>query len=144
MTTYEYPERSTWQEIVERPHLDVSQLASVVSGVLDDVRLNGDSAVKKYEEKFDHVALASLQVTEEEMAEAECLVDYALKKALEQAHANIAKFHSSQVFTCHPVETCSGVVCWQKSVPIQKVGLYIPGGTAPCSPQCLCLPLRQR
>lgn len=131
MTTYEYPERSTWTAIVQRPHLDVSQLASVVSGVLDDVRQNGDSAVKKYEEKFDHVVLASLRVSDEEMTEAERLVDAELKAALEQAHDNIAKFHASQVFTGKPVETCSGVVCWQKSVPIQKVGLYIPGGTAP-------------
>lgn len=131
MTTYEYPERSTWASIVQRPHLDVSQLASVVNGVLDDIRQNGDSAVKKYEEKFDHVVLSSLKVSDEEMAEAENLVDSELKAALEQAHDNIAKFHASQAFHGTHVETCSGVVCWQKSVPIQKVGLYIPGGTAP-------------
>ncbi len=131
MTTYEYPEKSTWASITERPHLDVSQLTIVVSDVLDDVRQNGDSAVKKYEEKFDHAILTSLRVSDEEMAEAEQLVDADLKVALEQAHDNIAKFHESQVFTGKHVETCSGVVCWQKSVPIQKVGLYIPGGTAP-------------
>ncbi len=131
MTTYEYPERSAWVSIVQRPHLDVSQLASVVNGVLDDIRQNGDSAVKKYEEKFDHVVLSSLKVSDEEMAEAENLVNADLKAALEQAHDNIAKFHASQAFHGTHVETCSGVVCWQKSVPIQKVGLYIPGGTAP-------------
>ncbi len=131
MTTYEYPEKSTWASITERPHLDVSQLTIVVSDVLDDVRQNGDSAVKKYEEKFDHAILTSLRVSDEEMAEAEQLVDADLKVALEQAHDNIAKFHESQVFTGKHVETCNGVVCWQKSVPIQKVGLYIPGGTAP-------------
>ncbi len=131
MTIYDYPERSTWASIVQRPHLDVSQLASVVNGVLDDIRQNGDSAVKKYEEKFDHVVLSSLKVSDEEMAEAENLVNADLKAALEQAHDNIAKFHASQAFHGTHVETCSGVVCWQKSVPIQKVGLYIPGGTAP-------------
>ncbi len=131
MTIYDYPERSTWASIVQRPHLDVSQLASVVNGVLDDIRQNGDSAVKKYEEKFDHVVLSSLKVSDEEMGEAENLVDADLKAALEQAHDNIAKFHASQAFHGTHVETCSGVVCWQKSVPIQKVGLYIPGGTAP-------------
>jgi histidinol dehydrogenase len=131
MTVYEYPDRKTWASITQRPHLDVSQLASTVSSVLDDVRQNGDSAVKKYEEKFDHAVLQSLQVSPEEMAEAETLVDEGLKKALEQAHSNIAKFHEAQLFEGKKVETCSGVVCWQKSVPIQKVGLYIPGGTAP-------------
>ncbi len=131
MTTYEYPDRNTWASITERPHLDVSQLANTVKEVLGDVRQNGDSAVKKYEEKFDHAILQSLQVSEEELAEAENLVDDKLKKALEQAHDNIEKFHKAQLFEGKKVETCKGVVCWQKSVPIQKVGLYIPGGTAP-------------
>lgn len=131
MTTYEYPDRSTWASITERPHLDVSQLTNTVKEVLDDVRRNGDSAVKKYEEKFDHTTLQSLQVNEEELAEAENLVDDKLKGALEQAHYNIEKFHKAQLFEGEKVETCKGVVCWQKSVPIQTVGLYIPGGTAP-------------
>ncbi len=131
MTTYEYPDRNTWASITERPHLDISQLTNTVKEVLGDVRQNGDSAVKKYEEKFDHAILQSLQVSEEELAEAENLVDDKLKKALEQAHDNIEKFHKAQLFEGKKVETCKGVVCWQKSVPIQKVGLYIPGGTAP-------------
>ena len=131
MTVYEYPDRKTWASITQRPHLDVSQLASTVSSVLDDVRQNGDSAVKKYEEKFDHVVLSTLQVSEEEFAEAESLVASDLKQALKQAHSNIAEFHKAQLFEGKKVETCRGVVCWQKSVPIQKVGLYIPGGTAP-------------
>ncbi len=131
MTTYEYPDRNTWASITERPHLDISQLTNTVKEVLDDVRQNGDSAVKKYEEKFDHAILQSLQVSEEELAEAENLVDDKLKNALEQAHDNIEKFHKAQLFEGKKVETCKGVVCWQKSVPIQKVGLYIPGGTAP-------------
>lgn len=131
MTTYEYPDRNTWKSITERPHLDVSQLTNTVRDVLEDVRQNGDSAVKKYEEKFDHAVLQSLQVSEKELSEAEHSVDDKLKKALEQAHSNIEKFHKAQLFEGEKVETCKGVVCWQKSVPIQKVGLYIPGGTAP-------------
>jgi histidinol dehydrogenase len=131
MKTLKYPDRKNWKSIIKRPHLDVSQLANTVNNVLEDVRKNGDSAVIKYEEKFDHAVLQSLAVSEEELAEAENLVDEELKGALIQAHSNIAKFHEAQLFESKTVETCKGVTCWQKSVPIQKVGLYIPGGTAP-------------
>ena len=116
---------------MKRPHLDVSQLNATVEGVLDDVRKHGDEAVKRYEEKFDHARLDSLAVSEAEMEEAEGLVSADLKEALRLAHHNIAAFHESQRFEGARVETCPGVNCWQKSVAIQKVGLYIPGGTAP-------------
>lgn len=131
MKVIEYPTREEWSEIVKRPHLDMSQLNATVEGVLDDVRNNGDEAVKRYEEKFDHAHLDSLAVTEAEMEEAERLVSPELREALELAHHNIATFHQSQKFESVKVETCPGVTCWQKSVAIQKVGLYIPGGTAP-------------
>lgn len=131
MKIIKFPERETYKEIIERPHLDVSQLNDIVAGVLKDIRENGDDAVKRYEEKFDHVCLDSLAVSSEEMNEAENLVSADLKSALEQAHSNIASFHKSQIFESTKVETCKGVTCWQKSVPIEKVGLYIPGGTAP-------------
>lgn len=111
--------------------MDVSQLNSIVNGVLSDIRANGDKAVIAYEEKFDKVKLSTLAVTDEEIAEAENLVDEELKKALVLAHDNIAKFHESQKFEGEKVETAKGVTCWQKSVAIEKVGLYIPGGTAP-------------
>ena len=111
--------------------MDVSQLNSIVNGVLSDIRANGDKAVIAYEEKFDKVKLSTLAVTDEEIAEAESLVDAELKKALVLAHDNIAKFHESQKFEGEKVETAKGVTCWQKSVAIEKVGLYIPGGTAP-------------
>ena len=111
--------------------MDVSQLNSIVNGVLSDIRENGDKAVIAYEEKFDKVKLSTLAVTDEEIAEAENLVDEELKKALVLAHDNIAKFHESQKFEGEKVETAKGVTCWQKSVAIEKVGLYIPGGTAP-------------
>ena len=123
--------KSSWSEIVKRPHLDVSQLNATVQGVLDDVKNHGDDAVKRYEEKFDHAHLDSLAVTEAEIDEAEQLVSQDLKDALHLAHHNIAAFHQSQKFEGSKVETCAGVTCWQKSVAIEKVGLYIPGGTAP-------------
>ena len=131
MNIIRYPDRKDWKTIVERPHLDVSQLNAIVEGVLKDVRENGDRAVKAYEEKFDHALLASLRVTEDEIAEALSLVSDELKDALRLAHRNIAAFHQAQQFAGIEVETCPGVKCCQRSVPIEKVGLYVPGGTAP-------------
>lgn len=125
------PTIEQYAEICERPHMDVSQLNAIVADVLADIKANGDKAVIAYEEKFDHVLLPQLAVTEAEMQEAEQLIDKDLKDALVLAHANIAKFHESQKFEGSKVETAPGVVCWQKSVAIEKVGLYIPGGTAP-------------
>jgi len=116
---------------VERPHLDVSQLNQTVASVLADVKQRGDEAVKGYELKFDHVDLPSLEVTKAEIEEAETLVSEELKEAIRLAHSNIKTFHKSQRFRTKKVETQPGVVCWQKSIAIEKVGLYIPGGTAP-------------
>ena len=131
MKVIKYPAKEEWSEIVKRPHLDVSQLNATVQGVLDDVKNHGDEAVKRYEEKFDHAHLDSLAVTEAEIEEAEKMVSQELKDALHLAHHNIAAFHHNQKFDGVKVETCPGVTCWQKSVAIEKVGLYIPGGTAP-------------
>ena len=131
MRIIKYPSRDDWKEIIERPRLDVSQLNATVANVLQDIQAKGDEAVKFYEEKFDHVKLSSLAVSAEEMEEAGRLVSQELKDALTLAHGNIARFHESQKFEGEKVETCPGVNCWQKSVPIEKVGLYIPGGTAP-------------
>ena len=131
MKIYRFPEKSEWATIIERPHLDVSQLNATVASVLADVKQRGDEAVKEYEEKFDHVSLNSLAVTEEEIEEATKLVDEDLEKAIRLAHYNIKKFHESQIFKGEKIETGPGVTCWQKSVAIERVGLYIPGGTAP-------------
>ena len=131
MNIIRYPEKSEWKKIVERPHLDVSQLNQTVASVLADVRQRGDEAVKGYELKFDHVDLPTLEVSKEEIEEAETLVSEDLKEAIRLAHSNIKAFHESQRFRSKKVETQPGVVCWQKSVAIEKVGLYIPGGTAP-------------
>ena len=131
MNIIKYPAKSEWKAIVERPHMDLSKLNETVSSVLKDIKDNGDEAVKRYEEKFDHVQLSSLAVTPEEIEEAMHLISPELKASLEQAHHNIAVFHEAQKFEGKKIETCSGVTCWQKSIPIEKVGLYIPGGTAP-------------
>lgn len=131
MNIIKYPSIETWPELVKRPHLDVSQLNVTVKRVLDDVRQQGDEAVKNYEQKFDHAVLTSLAVSEEEIDEAMTLVPTELLDSLKLAHENIYKFHCAQKFKGISLETSKGVECWQKSVPIQKVGLYIPGGTAP-------------
>lgn len=131
MNIIKYPAYSDYAAICERPHLDVTQLNKIVADVLDDVRLRGDDAVKEYEEKFDHVCLDSLAVTEEEIENAYQSIDSELRDAIILAHSNIKAFHESQIFAGEKVNTAPGVCCWQKSVAIQKVGLYIPGGTAP-------------
>ena len=131
MNIIKYPKKSEWSVIVERPHLDVSQLNATVQSVLEKIKSEGDAAVIEFESKFDHVNLKSLSVSKEEMNEAENLISDELYHALILAHHNIAVFHESQKFDSSKIETQPGVTCWQKSIPIQKVGLYIPGGTAP-------------
>ena len=128
---FHYPAATDWEKISARPHLDTQQLAEVVKDALADIKANGDEAVRKYESKFDHVELDSLKVRADEINEAEGLIDDELKNALLTAYHNIYSFHECQRFQSHHVETCPGVDCWQKSMPIEKVGLYIPGGTAP-------------
>ena len=125
------PRQEDWAEICQRPHLDITQLMSTVNTVLCDIKTRGDKAVYEYEERFDHVVLNSLSVTESEIDEAETLVSKELKDAIALAHENIYQFHAAQKFEGQKIKTRPGVECWQKSVPIEKVGLYIPGGTAP-------------
>ena len=131
MRIIKYPKREQWAEIVERPRLDLTKLNATVSNVLADVRQRGDAAVKEYEEKFDKAILTTLAVTEQEMDEAELAISNELKDAIILAHHNIKVFHISQRFVGQKIKTQEGVTCWQKSVAIEKVGLYIPGGTAP-------------
>lgn len=131
MNIIKYPSRVLWSDIIARPQIDNTKLHATVSSILAEVKAHGDDAVRKYEEQFDHAHLHSLAVTEEEIEEAVALVSDGLKKSMELAHRNIAMFHESQRFEGHQVETSKGVCCWQRSVPIEKVGLYIPGGTAP-------------
>ena len=144
MEIIKYPGREEWSSLIKRPALDVTTLFDTVRTVLDEVREQGDTAVKAYEEKFDKVLLSSLQVSEEEMREADALVTEDLKQAIRTAKANIEKFHASQRFEGKKVETTPGVTCWQKAVAIEKVGLYIPGGTAPLFSTVLMLAVPAR
>ena len=126
-----HPGKEDYQALLSRPHKDAADLGVTVASVLDDVRMEGDKAVLRYEAKFDKAELSSLAVTEEELQEAEALVSEELKHSINLAHANIHRFHEAQRMQPVCVETAPGVHCWQKSVAIEKVGLYIPGGTAP-------------
>lgn len=125
------PARETWEALLARPHLNTQDLSSLVADVLNQIRTQGDQAVLAYEAQFDKVNLTQLQVSPAEMAEAEQLVSEDLKKALQTAKHNITTFHAAQQHALPKVETTKGVTCWQKAVPIEKVGLYVPGGTAP-------------
>ncbi len=144
MEIIKYPGREEWNSLAKRPALDVTALFDTVRTVLDEVRERGDEAVKMYEEKFDKVTLSSLRVSDEEWEEAERLVDEELRQAIRQAKENIWKFHASQRFEGKKVETAPGVTCWQKAVAIEKVGLYIPGGTAPLFSTVLMLAVPAR
>ena len=125
------PDRSQWAEILKRPVMNTENLFDTVRGIIDRVKSDGDRAVLEMEAKFDKVELTSLAVTEAELKEAETLVDERLKAAIRLAKQNIETFHAAQRFEGKKVETMPGVTCWQKAVAIEKVGLYIPGGTAP-------------
>lgn len=125
------PDKLQWAEILKRPVMNTENLFDTVRSIIDRVKAEGDRAVLEYEEKFDKVALNSLVVTEDEQKEAETLVSEELKAAIRLAKQNIETFHAAQRFEGKKVETQPGVTCWQKAVGIEKVGLYIPGGTAP-------------
>ena len=126
-----YPKKETWPEILKRPTQTVKEIETTVNQVFEDVQKNGDTAIKKYTKKFDKVAVKSLKVTQEEISIAVEAVSRELKEAIQQAAANIEKFHRAQKTEKVYQETTPGVVCWQEKRPIEKVGLYIPGGTAP-------------
>ena len=138
------PDKSQWQEILKRPVMNTENLFDTVRSVIDRVKEEGDRAVLDYEEKVDKVVLASLAVSEEEQQEAENLVSEDLKAAIRLAKQNIETFHAAQRFEGKKVQTQPGVTCWQKAVAIEKVGLYIPGGTAPLFSTVLMLAVPAR
>lgn len=131
MKTYINPEKNTWKEILKRPLFDISELYEKVQSILDEIKVNGDAALRKFTRQFDGIELDSFLVSEEDIIDAENFVDDQLKKAIALAAKNIEIFHSAQKPTINKIETTAGVTCWQKAVGIEKVGLYIPGGTAP-------------
>ncbi|MDB4064772.1 histidinol dehydrogenase [Flavobacteriaceae bacterium] len=126
-----YPKKENWAKILKRPTQTVKEIETTVNQVFEDVQKNGDTAIKKYTKKFDKVSVTSLKVTQEEISIAVEAVSRELKEAIQQAAANIEKFHRAQKTEKVYQETTPGVVCWQEKRPIEKVGLYIPGGTAP-------------
>ncbi len=141
MKIYYNPQRELWPQILQRPVLDVSGLHDTVRDILTEIRQNGDSALRKYTLKFDGVAPEQFLVSEDELNAASNETDPGLKKAIELAAENITRFHTAQKTGRITVETLPGVRCWQKAVPIEKVGLYVPGGTAPLFSTVLMLAL---
>jgi len=131
MQVIKYPSREEWTSLLTRPSYDSTLLFDSVQKVLDNVRDQGDKALKEYTIQFDKVSLENIEVTKEEIAEAEKLVSVNLKQAIEMARRNIWKFHSEQQQELPEIQTSPGVFCWQKAIAIEKVGLYVPGGTAP-------------
>ncbi|SIS69249.1 histidinol dehydrogenase [Zobellia uliginosa] len=125
------PDRSEWNRILERPTQTVADIEQTVEAIFKEVRANGDATLRKYTEKFDGVVLENIVVSKEEIAAANTLVSEDLKSAIQLAKKNIEVFHRAQKTQRVSVETANGVQCWQEKRPIQKVGLYIPGGTAP-------------
>lgn len=144
MKIFKYPPRDEWEKLLNRPVFDNSGLFSLVGNILDKVKEKGDAAVIKYEYEFDKVSLQELRVTDDEIENAYRLVPDKLKAAIDRAKLNIEKFHSFQQITSQKIETSTGVFCWQRSVGIEKVGLYIPGGTAPLFSTVLMLAIPAR
>jgi histidinol dehydrogenase len=131
METIKYPTKEIWKDILKRPAIDTTSLEATVQSVLSDIKANGQSAVNKYTLQFDKVTISNVLVSDSEFTEAEKQISKELKEAIQLAKSNIETFHSAQKEEVKIIETMPGVKCWRKSVAIQKVGLYIPGGTAP-------------
>ncbi len=126
-----YPDKKDWSRLLARPIMEWATIEQIVAPILADVRKEGDTALRRYNARFDHYEGEALQVQPEEIAAAEALLDQDLKEAIQTAYQNIHRFHQVQQSEVSYIETMPGVHCWRKSMPIRKVGLYIPGGTAP-------------
>lgn len=131
MKKYINPPKSEWESLSKRPAFNQENLEESLQEIIDEVRKNGDTALKSYAFKFDNVNLENLKLNEAEIEFASSEISAELKKAISVASTNIRKFHESQISSEPVVETMKGVKCWRKSVPIENVGLYIPGGSAP-------------
>ena len=131
MQIVKYPKKTDWAKLLKRPVIDSSSLEASVKNILLEVKANGDDALKRFATIFDKVTVNELQVSKEEIDKASAAVSDELKQAIAVAKQNIETFHAKQMFAVEKIETMPGVVCWRKTVAIEKVGLYIPGGTAP-------------
>lgn len=144
MKTILYPEKENWGTLCQRPELKKSDLEDVVRGIINSIKSDGDKALFHFSEKFDLVILRDLKVSSAEISESIEKVTEDLKSAINIARSNIEKFHVSQLITEEIIETCKGVKCWRKSIAIEKVGLYIPGGSAPLFSTVLMLAIPAR
>lgn len=144
MQVIRYPEKNTWNILLQRPVFDTRQLEATVSAILTDVKATGDEALRKYTAQFDKVTLTDIRVSAAEFEAADAILDASLKNAIRQAALNIEAFHRAQVEPVTMIETMPGVQCWRKPVGIEKVGLYIPGGTAPLFSTILMLAIPAR
>lgn len=144
MQSIKYPDRNNWEEILKRPSFDASSLEETVQDILNEVKANGDDAVRKFTLQFDKADIDELRVSDTEVDQAEKSLTTELKKAILDAQSNIEKFHATQLKDIEFVETMPGVECWRRSVPVEKVGLYIPGGSAPLFSTILMLAIPAR
>ncbi|MBW3521527.1 histidinol dehydrogenase [Chryseobacterium sp. NKUCC03_KSP] len=131
MKINKYPKKESWPELVKRPLLKRKELTELITDIFNEVEKNGDQALIAFNKKFDQAEVENIQVSEEEIENSENLINEELKIAIQKAKENITKFHSSQITEIQNIETTKGVVCWRENRPIEKVGIYIPGGTAP-------------
>jgi histidinol dehydrogenase len=139
-----FPPKETWNSLTKRPEIDKTSLENTVGTIINSVKEKGDQALLEYSVKFDSVLVKSIKVTESEISEAESLVSEELKRAIDIASANIRKFHSAQLTPEPVVNICEGVTCWRRNLPIEKIGLYIPGGSAPLFSTVLMLAIPAR
>jgi histidinol dehydrogenase len=126
-----YPQRETWSELVKRPALQKEKLTEIIADIFNEVKKNGDQALLNFNKKFDGAEVSNIKVSEEEIENIESLISNELQEAIQQAKDNITKFHASQITEIEKIETTKGVICWRENRVIEKVGIYIPGGTAP-------------
>ncbi|HWS00285.1 MAG TPA: histidinol dehydrogenase, partial [Prolixibacteraceae bacterium] len=131
MQIYRYPPKETWNELVARATSDYSDKLPVVEEVMQSIRTRGDAAVREFTAKFDKALIEDLRISESELLHAENELDPDLAQAIRTAASNIRIFHEAQATSVKVIETSPGVSCWQRSLPIEKIGLYIPGGSAP-------------
>ncbi|PJJ66870.1 histidinol dehydrogenase [Chryseobacterium geocarposphaerae] len=131
MQINKYPERKSWSELIKRPVIKREEITEIISQIFQKVKENGDQALIDFNKKFDGAEIKNIKVSEKEIENAESLISNELKEAIQQAKENITKFHASQITAVEKIETTKGVVCWRENRAIEKVGIYIPGGTAP-------------
>ena len=131
MNIYKYPTKESWKELVKRPVLEQEEISGLISDIFNEVEKNGDKALIEFNKKFDKAETENITVTLSEIEAAENQIEEDLKKAIQQAKENISKFHESQIAQIEKIETTKGVVCWRENRAVEKVGIYIPGGTAP-------------